>query len=162
MLRKEYDMVEKGRIIALAIACVVCLLIMMATRSCMASAIKARKESRDKTASTTREAHLIIETDADTTEYNGVPHLIEDDSEYTTEREYITVTNILGRVVETIPVTTPEEANMPTTTLSILEEYRKNSKKDDIEGAIDTEDPTAAAETTRYIEPKTDIVLVID
>ena len=53
MLRKEYDMVEKGRIIALAIACVVCLLIMMATRSCMASAIKARKESRDKTASTT-------------------------------------------------------------------------------------------------------------
>ena len=51
---------------------------------------------------------------------------------------------------------------MPTTTLSILEEYRKNSKKDDIEGAIDTEDPTAAAETTRYIEPKTDIVLVID
>jgi hypothetical protein len=39
------------------------------------------------------------------------------------EREYVTVTDIFGEVVEKIPVTTPEEANIPTTTLSILDAY---------------------------------------
>ena len=151
---------EKGRIIGLAIACVVCLLIMMATKSCMESAIKAQKESREKASSTTREVHLITETDPPETTINEHPHLIEDDAEYTTEREYETVTYIFGSVVETIPVTTPEEANMPTTTLSILEEYRRNSHKNDPQVTPDT--PDEEEETTRYIEPKTDIVLVID
>ena len=32
---------------------------------------------------------------------------------------------MLGEVVETIPVTTPEEADIPTTTLSMLDEYNQ-------------------------------------
>lgn len=148
-------MEDKGRIISLLIAAAVCILIIIATRSCVTSAIQAQKEAREHTTESTAQFHLI--TDPPATGQLEPPSLIET----TTERQYETVTNILGKVIETIPVTSPEEANMPTTTLSIIDEYRRNSKKynDDSSGGEEVQEPQT---TTEYIEPKMDFTLVID
>ena len=152
-------MEDKGRIISLIIAAAVCILILIATRSCVRSAIQAKKEARENATKSTAEFHLI--TDPPITGQVEPPSLIDDGIEATTERQYETVTNILGKVIETIPVTTPEEANMPTTTLSIIEEYRQKSKNNnsDNSGGEGIEEPQT---TTEYIEPKMDFTLVID
>ena len=108
-----------SKIVGFAIALIAAILIAMAGRSC-ARDIAEKNESRRQRNTTQPSYHLItdppIQQDpADT------PHLIEE----TTEREYVTVTNMLGEVLETIPVTTPEEADIPTTTLSMLDEYNQ-------------------------------------
>ncbi len=155
-------MEEKGRIIGLLIALAVCILIMIATKSCIDSATEARREARANATQPTNDVHLITEpytqpnTGDDLLIDGEVPHLIEDET-VTTERQYETVTNILGNVVETIPITSPEEANMPTTTLSILDAYRKNSQKE-----TTLPDETEAPTTHEYVEPNTDFTIVIN
>lgn len=129
------------------------ILMLLASKSCAESIAQSKKDSMRH----------------DTVTTAGIPQLTEDytyapdgyseppvtaPEEDTTEREYVTVTNIFGDVVDTIPVTTPEEAMIPTTTLSILEEYEQNSRKDK-EGADMPES------TTKYIEPETNITLII-
>ena len=147
-------MEDKGRIIGLLIAFAVCILIMIATKSCIDSATEARREAKINATQPTNDVHLITEPYTPPADGED-PQLIEGET-VTTEREYEVVTNILGNVVETIPITSPEEANMPTTTLSILDEYRKNSKKEEIPSE------TQPTTTHEYVEPKTDITIIVN
>ena len=136
--------VETGRIVGLAIAIIAAALVILAGRSCTKSIMETNKKSRDAATSSTPSYHLITD---DTAAYSDAsseaPHFIEE----TTEREYETVTNMFGEVVETIPITSPEEANMPTTTLSILDEYN----------AMHTTEE--AQYTTKYIEIPEEITI---
>lgn len=138
---------ETRRIFSVFLAILAAAAVVMAAKSCAKSAVEANKSSKHSVTASSERPHLITENYDDITEaFTGDrPHLIEE----TTERQYETVTNMLGEVKETIPITSPEEANMPTTTLSILEEYNKLHEEQQAET------------TSRYIEPVTDIVLEI-
>ena len=109
-----------SKIVGFAIALIAAILIAMAGKSCAKDIAEKNVERHQKNTTQAPSYHLI--TDAPVShDPTDPPHLIEE----TTEREYITVTNMLGEVLETIPVTTPEEALIPTTTLSMLDEYNK-------------------------------------
>ena len=71
-----------------------------------------------------------------------------------TEAMYETVTNMLGDVIETIPITEAVEAdvNATTETKSILEAYNELHEPA-------TQEDSASATTTTYIEPATKIVI---
>ena len=137
------------RIVSVFLAILAAAGVIMAAKSCAKSAVEANKETHKSVSATSssERPHLITENYDVLTEENsdGRPHLIEE----TTERQYETVTNMFGEVKETIPITSPEEANMPTSTLSILEEYNQKHQQEQVET------------TSRYIEPVTDIVLEI-
>ena len=107
-----------SKIVGFAIALIAAILIAMAGRSCARDIADKNENRRQKNTTQAPSYHLITDPPANNDPSN-TPHLIEE----TTEREYVTVTNMLGEVVETIPVTTPEEADIPTTTLSMLDEY---------------------------------------
>lgn len=139
---------ERNRIISLFLAFIAAGLVVLAGKSCTEDIIKTNKENHANSA-TKQEPHLITDDnifspDQGQLSPNNTTEASEPEEEADT-REYITVTNIFGEVVETIPVTTPEEANMPTTTLSILEEYNQGR--------------TEAEVTTTYIKPAEKIVI---
>ncbi len=154
------DTVDGSHVISLVLALMAALLVIVAGRSCARSAAKANEESHKK-AATTQQYHLITENSytqprqdlmGSDQDFMGTASAVpQSDDEAATEREYETVTNIFGEVTETIPITSPEEANMPTTTLSVLEEYNK------MNGISIEEEPV-----TQYIEPATKIVIEID
>ena len=110
---------EIRRLTALLVSLVAAALIIFAGKSCMDDAIQKKKESLYATTSPYGPTPPTVSPTVPYTD-PAESSTAEDTSE---EREYVTVTNIFGDVVEVIPVTTPEEANMPTTTLSILDEY---------------------------------------
>lgn len=143
---------ERNRIISLFLAFIAAGLVVLAGKSCTEDIIEANKESRAKNATTTEMPHLITETNVFSQNYEAVSQDINSEAsqpvEETTTREYVTVTNLFGEVVETIPVTSPEEANMPTTTLSVLDEYNQGK--------------TEAEITTTYIKPADKIVIHMD
>ena len=139
-------------LVAIIFGAAALLLMLLASKSCAESIAQTKKDSMRHDVVTTAVIPLPTE------DYTFAPDGYDEPPvtapvEDTTEREYVTVTNIFGDVVETIPVTTPEEAMIPTTTLSILDEYEQSLGKD----------PTAAATqpTTKYIEPETNITLII-
>ncbi|EWM54323.1 hypothetical protein [Ruminococcus flavefaciens] len=136
-------------LVAIAIGFGALIMVLMASRSCAKSVAETRKNENRNNLVTTHPVTDQAFTDNYTDYYSE-----ELSSEESTEIEYETVTNMLGEVVETIPVTSPEEANMPTTTLSILEEYAKSKG----------ETPSSEVQTTtyEYVEPKYDVTLVID
>ena len=143
---------ERNRIISLLLAFIAAGLVVLAGKSCTEDIIKANKESRAKNSTTKGEVHIITEdyiftqnSGQSVPEGQSVPSQTEVE---TTTREYVTVTNLFGEVVETIPVTSPEEANIPTTTLSILDEYNQ--------------DKTEAENVTTYIKPADKIVIHMD
>ena len=143
---------DGSHVISLVLALAAALLVIVAGRSCARSAAEANKESHKKTA-TTEQFHLITENQY-TQAYQDIMGTVAAEpqpAQETTEREYETVTNIFGEVKETIPITSPEEANMPTTTLSVLEEYNQKY------GNSTDEEPT-----TEYIAPATKIVIELD
>lgn len=114
---------EIGRLVGFVLAVVAAALVIFAGRSCTKNISEINKKSRESNTSSTPSYHLITENYSDYGEFpSEEPHLIEE----TTERQYETVTNMFGEVVETIPITSPEEANMPVTTKSILDEYNDN------------------------------------
>ena len=109
-----------SKIVGFAIALIAAILIAMAGKSCARDIADKNESRRQKNTTQSPSYHLI--TDAPVPQNpTDPPQLIEE----TTQREYVTVTNMLGEVVETIPVTTPEEADIPTTTLSMLDEYNQ-------------------------------------
>lgn len=130
-----------SKIVSLIIAALAAVLVAAAGKSCADDINQKNIERRKKETTEAHSYHLITETTLpatyeDTDENTeDQPQLIEDPSA-TEEREYETVTNLFGEVVETIPVTTPEEANMPTTTLSALDAYN----------ALHTTEPTTATQ----------------
>ena len=144
---------ERNRIISLFLAFIAAGLVVLAGKSCTEDIIEANKESRAKNTTTTEMPHLITEDHNIFTQNSGqispesqsVP---SQPVEETTTREYIVVTYLFDEVVETIPVTSPEEANMPTTTLSILDEYNQGRTEAEIE--------------TTYIKPADKIVIHMD
>ncbi|MCR4639067.1 hypothetical protein [Ruminococcus sp.] len=109
-----------SKIVGFAIALIAAVLIAMAGRSCARDIADKNEERRQKNTTQAPSYHLITDPPVQNDPLN-TPQLIEE----TTQREYVTVTNMLGEVVETIPVTTPEEADIPTTTLSMLDEYNQ-------------------------------------
>ncbi len=143
-------------IVSLALAVVSAILVIIAGRSCTKSAYESNKKGSSQN-NTTQKYHLITEAEYGTSDQSvlgvGSGGSANDPAQGTTEREYVTVTNIFGDVVETIPVTTPEEANMPTTTLSILDEYNRKN------GGLDND--TNVQEYTTYIAPATNIVIEV-
>ncbi|WP_028518778.1 hypothetical protein [Ruminococcus flavefaciens] len=143
---------ERNRIISLFLAFVAAGLVILAGKSCTEDIIEANKESRAKNTTTTEMPHLITETNIISQNYEEVSQDMQSETslpaEETTTREYIVVTNLFDEVIETIPVTSPEEANMPTTTLSILDEYNQGR--------------TEAEITTTYIKPADKIVIEMD
>ena len=120
------------KIISFILAIMAAVLIAMAGKSCAKDIAQQNASHRNKNTTEAPSFHLITESPYGNTPAT-VPHLVddsgqaiqpgEDGAEATTEREYVTVTDMFGDVVETIPVTTPEEADIPTTTLSILDAY---------------------------------------
>lgn len=115
------DTMNVTRIISIMLGLIAAVLIAMAGKSCAKDIAEKNKERRMHNTSAVPSYHLITDPPA-TADSASIP-ILTTETESTTEREYITVTNLLGEVLETIPVTTPEEALIPTTTLSILEEY---------------------------------------
>lgn len=127
-------------LIAICAALVAALLIIFAGKSCAEDITKTNKKHHRPSAST-------ISVQQGSVPEATPPQYIPD--AYTTEtstQEYITVTNLIGEVVETIPVTTEADTrpvyvvatdeagniiatvplhdpNVPATTLSILEQY---------------------------------------
>ena len=95
-------------------------MVLMASRSCAKSVAETRKNENRNNLVTTHPVTDQAFTDNYTDYYSE-----EVSPEESTEIEYETVTNMFGEVVETIPVTTPEEADIPTTTLSMLDEYNQ-------------------------------------
>ena len=113
------------KIISVILAMMAAVLIAMAGKSCAKDAAQKNAERHARNTTEAPSFHLITDPPYENDDYDA-PHLIEDDTvEAVTEREYVTVTNIFGDVVETVPVTTPEEALIPTTTLSILDAYNQ-------------------------------------
>lgn len=110
------------KIISAILAIMAAVLIAMAGKSCAKDAAQKNAARRSRNTTETQSFHLI--TDPPYNDDDNVPQLITDPPlESVTEREYVTVTNMFGDVVETVPVTTPEEADIPTTTLSMLDAY---------------------------------------
>ena len=142
---------ERNRIISLFLAFIAAGLVVLAGKSCTEDIIKANKESRAKN-TTTKEPHLITEDNVITPTLDQFSTYAQSDTSLPVQeedtREYVTVTNLFGEVVETIPVTSPEEANAPTTTLSILDEYNQGREQ--------------AENTTTYIKPADKIVIEMD
>ena len=128
------------------------LLMLLASKSCAESIAQSKKDSMRHDVVTTAVIPLPTENYTFAPDGYDEPPVTAPEED-TTEREYVTVTNIFGDVVETIPVTTPEEAMIPTTTLSILDEYEQSLGKD--------RNTVTAAPTTKYIEPETNITLII-
>ena len=113
------------KIISAILALMAAVLIAMAGKSCAKDAAEKNAARRSRNTTEAPSYHLITDPPYENDD-GDLPHLVEDDTdEAVTEREYVTVTNIFGDVVETIPVTTPEEALIPTTTLSILDAYNQ-------------------------------------
>ena len=121
------DTMNVTRIISIMLGLIAAVLIAMAGKSCAKDIAEKNKERRMSNTSEVPSYHLITDPPATAVPENP-PHLIEE-TEGTTEREYITVTNMLAEVLETIPVTTPEEALIPTTPLSMLEEYEAKNNQ---------------------------------
>ena len=148
------------KIISFILAIMAAVLIAMAGKSCAKDIAQKNSERHQNNTKATPSFNLV--TDPRNGGSTGeIPHLIEDESsavgedgsaEATTEREYVTVTNIFGEVVESIPVTTPEEALIPTTTLSILDAYNQEHSTEE-----ETTDPPVEHGTV-----KTDIVIEIN
>ncbi|MCR4795120.1 MULTISPECIES: hypothetical protein [Ruminococcus] len=140
---------ERNRIISLFLAFIAAGLVVLAGKSCMEDIVESNKEARAKKSATQEEFHLITEDNIFSSDSVQLPSEGQSAASQTEEegttREYMTVTNIFGEVVETVPVTSPEEANMPTTTLSILDEYNQGR--------------TEAEVTTTYIKPADKIVI---
>ena len=109
-----------SKIVGFAIALITAILIAMAGKSCAKDIADKNNQRHQQNTTQAPTYHLITDPPVQKDPAN-TPHLIEE----TTQREYATVTNMLGEVVETIPVTTPEEADIPTTTLSMLDEYNQ-------------------------------------
>ena len=142
---------ERNRIISLFLAFIAAGLVVLAGKSCTEDIIKANKESRAKN-TTSKEPHLITEDNVITPTLDQFSTYAQSDTSLPAQeedtREYVTVTNLFGEVVETIPVTSPEEANAPTTTLSILDEYNQGREQ--------------AENATTYIKPADKIVIEMD
>ena len=145
---------EFGRISALMLAVIAAVLVVVAGKSCADDAIrenersKASKRSNNKIATiaqdTRQEFELAVETSP---------------SEPEEEIQYEVVTNMVGDVIETIPITTAEEeedAAATTGTKSILEAY------EDLHTVPTEEGSMPEATTSRYIEPATKIVINLD
>lgn len=118
---------EKSKLISLVLGIVAAALVIVAGKSC-ANDIKERNKGANKNQTTTRELHLITDEPATT----AAPLETTETAAETQTIEYETVTNIFGEVIETVPVTSPEqsdttaapvEAEESTTTLSVLDEY---------------------------------------
>lgn len=144
-----------NHVISLTLALLAALLVIVAGKSCAKSIDEANKESRAEK----RNYHLITEnpyTQSNQPVMTAVPQE-QQPVQTTTERQYETVTNIFGEVVETIPVTSPEEANIPTTTLSILDEYNQS-----IGGGLNDAPDYDGNYPTNYIAPATNITIYLD
>lgn len=135
-----------SKIVGFAIALIAAILIAMAGKSCAKDIADKNNQRHQQNTTQAPTYHLITDPPVQNDPAN-TPHLIEE----TTQREYVTVTNMLGEVVETIPVTTPEEADIPTTTLSMLDEYNSEHRN--------VEQPTTVNE---YSTLKEDIVIEIE
>ncbi len=142
-----------NHIVSLTLALFAALLVIVAGRSCARSIDEANKESRAEK----RNYHLITEnpyTRGEQPVMTAAPQEPQQPVETTTERQYETVTNMFGEVIETIPVTSPEEANIPTTTLSILDEYNQS-----IGGGLNDAPEYNGEYPTDYIAPATNITI---
>jgi len=125
------DTMNVTRIISIMLGLIAAVLIAMAGRSCAKDITEKNKERRQRNTTEAPSYHLITDPpimsqpgDVQFTNDEEMPSLIvESTSQVITDPPYEIVTNLLGEVVETIPVTTPEEALIPTTTLGILEAY---------------------------------------
>lgn len=147
---------EKNRLFSLALAVITALFVMMIGRSCVSNINDTnKKHKKDKSAKTSQESTLPdygLYGLQDSTYY--VPPA-EPQTEAPTEAEYEVVTDLIGRVVETIPITTqPQEIaeTAPETTKerSILEEY--HDKHDTIEETATVNDKNTAP-TQKYEFP---------
>ena len=155
-----------SHIVSLVLALFAALLVIVAGRSCAKSAERANRESSAKKISTTKPK-------SDEEQYTQFQQNIEDQllsasqsAPVTTEIPYETVTNIFGEVVETIPVTeaakenAEADANAPTTTLSILDEYNLSIGEDIYEDDVKNNEKDFS--TTIYIEPETNITIYVE
>lgn len=153
-----------SHIVSLVLALFAALLVIVAGRSCAKSAERANRESSAKKISTTKPK-------SDEEQYTQFQQNIEDqllaasqNTEVNTDIQYETVTNIFGEVVETIPVTEAAkdtvEADVPTTTLSILDEYNLSIGEDIYEDDDKNDDKEVS--TTIYIEPETNITIYVE
>lgn len=133
----------------MAIAIVAAALVIVAGRSCTQSIIETNKKSRGSESSSAPSYHLITDNEPEHGQFREPPTGEPESVEETTDRQYETVTNMFGEVVETIPITSPEEANMPTTTKSILGAYND----------LHTTSPEEAQTTSKYIEIPDEITI---
>lgn len=144
-----------NHMVSLTLALLAAILVIVAGRSCARSIDEANKESRAEK----KTYHLITEdpyTKSNQPVMTAAPQE-QQPAQTTTERQYETVTNMFGEVVETIPVTSPEEANIPTTTLSILDEYNQS-----IGGGLNNAPDYENGYPTDYIAPATNITIYLD
>ena len=129
---------DNSKIVALALGCVAALLVIMAGKSCASDIQEQNKKSSGSSYSSVK-----------STTNNAAPRLIEDppspgqgtpvyieQTEANTESQYEVVTDMLGRVVETIPVTSAEnetsaeaEESEPETTLSLIDQMYENERQ---------------------------------
>lgn len=116
------DILEYRRIAGIMVAIIAAALIIIGGKSCVDDAIQNKRKSLRATTSP-----YVPTSPTPPPNMNTAPTEETSAEETSDEREYVTVTDIFGEVVERIPVTTPEEANMPTTTLSILDAYNAAS-----------------------------------
>ena len=163
---------QKRSLIALFIAVLAAILIIVAGKSCAEDINRINSRNRH-TNSTVNPDDLLTNsptpptlpvtttTAPDPEQYVIVTNMIGEiiqtipiTTEAVTEQQYATVTDIFGDPIGLVPIN-PDE--MPTTTLSILEQYE--ATRASIEAAENEERPTTAEQTTVL---KTDFTIVIN
>ena len=126
---------ENSKVVALVLGCIAALLVIMAGKSCASDIQEQNKKSSgsgySSVNSTTKPAPKLIE-EPPAPAVNNQQAVEQTDA--ATEPQYEVVTDMLGRVVETIPVTQAEEdipatEEEPETTLSLLDEYYKQQQE---------------------------------
>lgn len=122
--KTEVRNLEISRVSAIVLAVLAAVLVIAAGKSCAEDISKTNKQSVSKRPKSTTFYN-------DNTDYpyqnDDSYYVYETDAETVTEKDYEEVTNMLGNVVATVPITTTEEVTEAVTTkeLSILEAYEE-------------------------------------
>jgi len=145
---------NKGMAILIAIAAA--MLVIISCRACADDIRKANSKHHKDSAPTTSEFPSF--------DYSNSPHITDNvtyepvTQEAVTEKMYEEVTNILGEVIETIPITTAvqdipadETVAIETTTKSILDEYNEQFTTTTDIPPMPTDNPNRPQTTTEII-----------
>lgn len=138
---------EMSRVVAIVLAMLAAVLVIVAAKACADDARNhstMNNHSERSTIGNPSPGGYVVYDEADTT----VPQETE------TEKMYEEITNMLGEVIETIPVTSDEDAVVQaatTETKSLLEAYEERNATE----------PEKEAPTQEHVAPATNIVVHI-